>query len=93
MRYLILGASGQLGTAFASLIDPTAGRFANRSDLDLAKHDRIEPFIDETGATRLNINATWPLALLDPFGIAGPDGPDAARDTLLFQLDLALAGR
>jgi dTDP-4-dehydrorhamnose reductase len=47
VRYLILGASGQLGTAFASLIDPTAGRFANRSDLDLAEHDRIEPFIDE----------------------------------------------
>ncbi|MCL1599463.1 MAG: dTDP-4-dehydrorhamnose reductase [Actinomycetia bacterium] len=47
MRYLILGASGQLGTAFASLIDPTEGRFVTRSDLDLVDHSRIEPFINE----------------------------------------------
>jgi dTDP-4-dehydrorhamnose reductase len=47
VRYLILGASGQLGTAFASLIDPAEGRFATRSDLDLAEHNQIEPFIRE----------------------------------------------
>lgn len=47
MRYLILGASGQLGTACASLIDPVDARLATRSDLDLTEHDRIEPFIRE----------------------------------------------
>jgi dTDP-4-dehydrorhamnose reductase len=47
VRYLILGASGQLGTAFASLIGPADALCATRSDLDIADGDRIEPFLRE----------------------------------------------
>lgn len=47
MRYLILGAAGQLGTAFTSLIGPADALCAARSDLDLADGDRIEPFLRE----------------------------------------------
>ena len=47
MRYLILGTSGQLGTAFASAIDRDNALFARRADLDLANRDQIDPFLRE----------------------------------------------
>lgn len=47
----------------------------------------VEPVVGPDGEPRLRVRAAFELKLSIPFGIAGPDGPEPARDTLKFFLD------
>lgn len=51
---------------------------------------QIEPIIGKDGAPRLRVSATATLSLANPFGIAGPDGPAPANDTLIFYLNFLM---
>ena len=50
----------------------------------------IEPGIGEDGAPCLRVRATYSIRLAQPFGIAGPDGPTPANDTLVFHLNFVM---
>ena len=50
----------------------------------------IEPIIAEDGAPRLQVVVSYRIRLEDPFGIAGPDGPAPANDTLIFNMSFAM---
>jgi hypothetical protein len=51
---------------------------------------QIEPIITEDGQARLQVYASFNLRLKDNFNIEGPDGPDEAKDTLVFVLNFLL---
>jgi len=78
----------------AALVD---GEDAIRPGLEgPGKHEvrgQVEPLIAEDGQPRLRVHAAFEIRLTDPFGIAGPDGPVPARDTLQFFLDFQLEPR
>ena len=50
----------------------------------------IEPIIDEEGAPRLQVMVSYRIRLENPFGIAGPDGPAPANDTLIFNISFTM---
>ncbi|MEM6794105.1 MAG: YceI family protein [Acidobacteriota bacterium] len=54
---------------------------------------QLEPVIGEDGAPRLQVQAGFELRLKKPFGVAGPDGPAPANDTLQFNLDFLMVSR
>lgn len=51
---------------------------------------QVEPIIGADGLPRLKINATYRIPLWDIFRIEGPEGPDEARNTLVFHLDFLM---
>jgi polyisoprenoid-binding protein YceI len=51
---------------------------------------QIEPILTEDGQPRLQVYASFQLRLKDNFNIEGPDGPDPAKDTLVFMLNFLL---
>lgn len=53
---------------------------------------QIEPIITEDGQARLQVYASFNLRLKDNFDLEGPDGPDEAKDTLVFVLNFLLKG-
>ena len=50
----------------------------------------IEPIIGKDGAPRLSVSVTARIRLMDPFNIAGPEGPAPANDTLVFYLNFVM---
>ena len=57
MKILVFGASGQVGQALKSCIDPTVSvRFVNRTDVDFTAFKKIESVIREFQPTHI-INA------------------------------------
>ena len=58
--------------------------------IPLAVIGTIEPIIAEDGAPRLQVVVSYRIRLEDPFGIAGPDGPAPANDTLIFNMSFAM---
>lgn len=59
-------------------------------DVPLDVQGDVEPILGSGGEPRLRVRAAFELRLSAPFGIAGPDGPEPARDTLKFFLDFHL---
>ena len=47
----------------------------------------LTPTVGSKGETLLAVQATFSLNITDDFGIAGPDGPEPAKKTLLFNLN------
>lgn len=58
--------------------------------LPLEVQAELTPYIDEQGLPCLAIYATFSLRITEQFGIQGPDGPEPARQTMLFDLNLRL---
>ena len=80
-----------------SLAFGRAARFSAEGRFTLMGHEvpifvrgDVEPVTDEEGEPRLRIRAAFELRLAVPFGIAGPDGPAPANDTLKFYLDFQM---
>lgn len=59
-------------------------------EIPLDVRAQLEPIIGDDGAPRLHVQAGFDIRLESPFGIAGPDGPAPANDTLDFHLDVLL---
>ena len=59
-------------------------------EIPLDVRAQLEPIIGDDGAPRLHVQAGFDIRLENPFGIAGPDGPAPANDTLDFHLDVLL---
>ena len=51
---------------------------------------QVEPTLAEDGAWRLDVRAAFRVRLLEPFGLHGPEGPQPANDTLLFDARFVL---
>ena len=51
---------------------------------------QLTPLIDANGIPFLQVNATFSLNVVDDFGIKGPDGPNPARKTMLFNLNFLM---
>ena len=50
----------------------------------------LTPDLDRSGSPRLVIEATFELPVYEAFGIRGPDGPDEARNHLIFNIEAYL---
>ena len=50
----------------------------------------LTPDLDPTGEPRLRIEATFEVPIYEQYGIRGPDGPDEARNRLLFTISANL---
>ncbi|MEO0776328.1 MAG: YceI family protein [Bacteroidota bacterium] len=51
---------------------------------------QLTPLLDDDGRALLQVEASFTLNITDDFKIKGPDGPDPARKTLLFNLNFLL---
>ena len=51
---------------------------------------QVEPTFADDGAWRLDVRAAFRVRLLEPFGLHGPEGPQPANDTLLFDARFVL---
>ncbi len=58
--------------------------------VDLQVRGDVEPVFTEAGEPRLRVRAAFEIRLASPFGIAGPDGPAPANDTLKLYLDFMM---
>ena len=58
--------------------------------IDLTVPASIEPYIAEDGSPRLEIIGTWQLRIDRVWGLAGPDGPADASNTMNFRSRLIL---
>ncbi|MFQ5415385.1 MAG: YceI family protein [Phycisphaerae bacterium] len=66
------------------------GRFAMKGvAVPISVRSDFEPVIVETGAPGLDMTASFQISL-NAFGIEGPDGPEPARSTLVFNVHLTL---
>lgn len=59
-------------------------------DVPVIVRGDVEPIFSTAGDPLLNARATFEIRLWKPFEIAGPDGPEPARDTLKFFLDFLM---
>ena len=59
-------------------------------EVDLQVRGDVEPVFTEDSEPRLRVRAAFEIRLASPFGIAGPDGPAPANDTLKFYLDFLM---
>ena len=50
----------------------------------------IEPIVGADGAPRLQVVVSYRIRLANPFGVAGPDGPAPANDTLNFNMSFSM---
>lgn len=53
-------------------------------EIEIAVPSIWEPVVNADGESRLLVNGTFTIRLLEPFGIKGPDGPSPQKDTLNF---------
>jgi hypothetical protein len=51
---------------------------------------QVEPVLDEAGAPRLQVFASFTIRLQERYGVKGPDGPADAKDTVNFTLNFLL---
>ncbi len=51
---------------------------------------QLEAFIGEDVRPRLLLTATWRIPIANPFGLEGPEGPDEAKDHLIFNANITL---
>jgi YceI-like domain len=51
---------------------------------------QLEPVLDEQGAVRISVSASFSLHLKDKYNLDGPDGPMPAKDTMQFFLNFLL---
>lgn len=58
--------------------------------VDLQVRGDVEPVFAEDSEPRLRVRAAFEIRLATPFGIAGPEGPAPANDTLKFYLDFLM---
>jgi polyisoprenoid-binding protein YceI len=67
---------------------PVAGTFRfMQYEVPLTVQAEILPQLDDRGSQQLFVHVQFDLNITDDFGIAGPDGPDPARKTLVFDLN------
>ena len=70
------------------------GRFAMRGEsLVVGATGSLTPDLDRSGEPRLRLEATFEVPIYETFGFRGPDGPDASRNRLIFQIDADLRPR
>lgn len=50
----------------------------------------LEPVIGENGEPQLQVVVSYRIRLAEPFGIEGPDGPNPANDTVIFNMSFAM---
>ena len=53
----------------------------------------VTPDLDRAGNPRLVVEASFEVAVYERFGIRGPDGPDEARNNLIFNIEADLRPR
>ena len=67
------------------------GTFAMKGHaVPLAFRVQLEPILAADDSVRLGITGGFELRLREPFGLAGPDGPAPANDTLRFDVAFEL---
>lgn len=67
------------------------GRFRLKDrTIPLDVRTTLEPVVDGDGTPLLLLEGDWSIRLRDPFGIEGPDGPEPAKDTLLYTCRITL---
>jgi len=67
------------------------GRFEMKGmGIDLRVPASIEAVVGGDGRPRVTIDGRWAIDIADPFGVAGPDGPPDARNTLVYQCHIVL---
>jgi hypothetical protein len=71
---------------------PVAGIFNfMEKELPLLVQAELTPQLDEQGEQQLLVHVQFDLNVTDDFGVQGPDGPDPARKTMVFDLNFFLS--
>lgn len=50
----------------------------------------LQPMLDDEGLPRVLVNAQFSIRLKEKYGVKGPDGPEEAKDTVVFDLNFLL---
>lgn len=73
---------------------PVAGVFTFMDkELPLLVQAELTPQIGESGDQQLLVHVQFDLNITDDFGVEGPDGPDPARKTMVFDLNFFMSPR
>ena len=67
------------------------GRFILRDEsVEVGATGSLTPDLDLDGEPRLRLEATFRVPIGSAYNLRGPDGPDAARDWLIFNIEADL---
>ncbi len=59
--------------------------------IDLSVPVSIEAILGSDGQPRVTIDGRWTIDITNPFGVAGPDGPEDVASTLIYRCHIVLA--